>query len=842
MDRPSLVVDLNIPQCLGSLSLSDSSALDLSGYKVQSGELPALESGTEETTSIVTRFLDETPGTLCDMGTSQLTNLNDMQELIELEKYLSRPVLIKTHTWAETDTAPTYTQWNPWYLFFNSTPIKNKINNYGFINCKLKLKFVINASPFYSGAMAFCYSPLLNYRTSTIIADASQAEVMEYSQQPKVWVFPQTNQGGEITLPFFYHGNWLDLTSATKLQAMGTITPAMYAPLVSALGTTGTSVLINVYAWAEDIKLHAPTTSLAVQADEYDTKPSQIASAVSKAAKELTRVPVIGPYMKATSLGVGALGKVSAALGFTNVPNIDTVNYLKPAPFPQHSSCDVSTPLDRLVIDPKNEVCLDPRTVGLDGKDELEISYITERETYLGNAILSSTDAIDALTLVSRVTPQMAYQLSPSTPIHFTPMGYLSTMFGAWRGDIIFRFKFICTRFHKGRVRITFDPLANISTTVPDYTTVFNEIVDIGCENDIEIIVPYSQAITYLNTSSVLGNYNFSGSSLAPNANSNGLITMRVVNPLSGPQSPTAIPVMVFVRGGPSLEFAQPDMLYQGTTNLSPYTVQSNDLEFPVKPKMIIAGNGSGKHDPNKNLVHYGETIVSMRPLLHRAVYHNSLNISIPLGLSGSMSLSQTRLPLYYGYDTNGISSAFGIVAPITTFNFNFVKMNIHQLISLMFVGQRGSINWTVNLDNALSFPNLHMKRNGRAIVRANYKTAAALATGTVSAVESSIFNTWLEPNSGTALTDQRTLASISANVPYYSNYNFQFVNASTATLGSINDASNLDTIMTQAFTNTTGTSREVRVHKFFSYGHDYNFFFFLNTPSLYVLANPVPN
>jgi hypothetical protein len=69
-----------------------------------------------------------------------------------------------------------------------------------------------------------------------------------------------------------------------------------------------------------------------------------------------------------------------------------------------------------------------------------------------------------------------------ASPTQFTPMSYAAFPFKWWRGDIIFRFKFICTRFHKGRVRITFDPINDISVSTPDYTTVFNEVVDIGAD------------------------------------------------------------------------------------------------------------------------------------------------------------------------------------------------------------------------------------------------------------------------------------------------------------------------------------------------------------------------
>lgn len=798
------------------------------------------EEATDVTNTNVAEFLDEAPGTEWSIPHPVCTNLTDQQPQIELAKFLSRPVLIKTHVWAQTDSYTAGTPWYPWLEFFNSTPIKNKINNYGLINCTLKMKFIINASPFYSGAMAFTYNPLQVYAGENIIPTSSGDEIMPYSQRPKVWIFPQTSEGGELSLPFLYHKNWLDITVASDVENMGAITPVLFCPLVSATGVTGTSVVINVYAWAENVQLHAPTTKLALQASEFDYKPSQIASSVSKAAGNLSRIPLIGPYMKATSTVASGFSKFASALGFTNVPNMDTVDAVKLQPFPHNASCEVSVPVDRACVDPKNEVTLDPRTVGLDGQDELSIAYIAGRETFIGNAILSSTDAVDALTLVSRVTPAMIYKGSDPV-INFTPMGYLSSMFRAWRGDIIFRFKFVCTRFHKGRVRITFDPINDISTIVPDYTTVFNEVVDIGAEQDVEVRIPYSQAVTFLKTNVISGNYNLSGSALSPDSYSNGLITMRVVNPLSGPQAITAIPVMVFVRAAENLEFAHPTNNIPLTTTYSPYTLQSKEVSYPLVPKQVVAGNAPTYGDPNKYHVHYGEAIVSLRPLIHR----NELQYAIKSAtVSASdnfhvLSFYSSRRLKYPGYDAFGIWSAQLQLATGTA-PYNFIKCNLPQLISLLFVGQRGSITNTYNIESQAFTPrNVSLKRYDGAIATTSYSVADS-GVGVNAFEYASKINKFVhEFNGGTALTDMTNQPSISMNFPYYSPYNFQFVNPLLANLGDPADGTDSDNVVLQIALEKVATTGNCCVNVWSQLGPDYNFFFFRNTPSLYSYSIP---
>ncbi len=828
---------------VSSLSYKDEDEL-----RLQSDEADVVLTGssvTGTTSTTVVEFLDETPGSQWKLENPERTNLMDRQPEIELAKYLSRPVLIKTHIWAQTDNYKTTTSWYPWTLFFNSTPIKNKINNYSFISCKLKLKFVINASPFYSGAMAFTYCPLQDVNGDSVISDPSGGELMGHSQRPKVWIFPQTCQGGEMELPFFYHKNWLDLTNLADVNSMGKVTPCLFAPLTSANGVSGTSVVVNIYAWAEDIKLHAPTIKLALQSDEYDYKPSQMASSVAAAAGALSRIPIIGPYMTATSVVASGVSTIASALGFTNVPNIDTVSAYRPSSFPHNSTCEISVPTDRASVDPKNEVTIDPRTVGLTGVDELDIKYIAGRESYIGSATLSSTDAVDQLTLVSRVTPALMFQHSSSTPLQFTPMAYLCQMFKHWRGDIIFRFKFICTRFHKGRVRITFDPTGNISSTIPDYTSVFNEVVDIGAEQDIEIRVPYMQATTFLRTDLQTGNYNFTGSSLAPsNTTCNGLITMRVVNPLSGPQSPSSIPVLIFARAADNIEFAWPSLRYTGLQTVSPYTLQSQEVEYAVNPCQIIAGNSVSDGDPNRNLIHYGERVSTLRPLLHRLNYQYTIKLSdvAPANTATFFFNYSSRRLRYSGFDSLGPWTANKILTAGVA-NYNYVRMNIPQLTSLLFVGQRGSMTWSYNLESSVANPpsNLSLKRYDSPISSSSYNVADT-TTSTSPNVITEIYNKkTVDFNNGVALTDQRSQPGIAMNFPYYSQYNFQFVNPFNSIVGSSTDGTDVDNICLQTIVQKLNSVSAVpmNLNVWAACGPDYNFFFFLNAPSLYLYDVP---
>jgi len=113
-------------------------------------------------------------------------------------------VLLSTITWNESDSAGADNYIDPWNLFFSDARVKKKIDNYSFLRCKLKIKVVVNASPFYYGAMRFCYIPARGYKNEQILFDGSNLNhLIPYSQTPGFWIYPSSSTGGEMELPFF---------------------------------------------------------------------------------------------------------------------------------------------------------------------------------------------------------------------------------------------------------------------------------------------------------------------------------------------------------------------------------------------------------------------------------------------------------------------------------------------------------------------------------------------------------------------------------------------------------------------------------------------------------------
>ena len=126
-----------------------------------------------------------------------------------------------------------------------NTAIKKKLDNFAFLRGKLHIKVVINATPFQYGCMRVVYTPLAGLLTNKI-SGSVEGQLIPQSQLPGFYIWPAQNAGGEMELPFLYHKNWLDITSATDVDAFGTLDYIVYALLRVAISGGGTSITVRL--------------------------------------------------------------------------------------------------------------------------------------------------------------------------------------------------------------------------------------------------------------------------------------------------------------------------------------------------------------------------------------------------------------------------------------------------------------------------------------------------------------------------------------------------------------------------------------------------------------------
>lgn len=824
-----------------------------SGY-LQSEEAPEeASSSTPITKNVVENlvFHDARLSEIENCGTMASGNYDqDGDSIAGLANFLERPVRIASYTWAQGGGF--FQNFSPWNLYFNTPSIKNKLQNYGKINCRLHLKFLINASPFHYGSLRACYFPLADQR-STFVA---VGDLIPNSQTQGVWIEPQVMDTAEMVLPFLWPHNWLEITSLQQFTRMGVCNLVEYANLQSANGATS-SATVQVYAWAEDVNIMGPTAIGALQSDEYATTSGTIsgpATAVANIASRLTDVPLIGPFAKATEMGATMAAGVARLFGYSNPPVIDDVMPFQPKAFHAFSNSETRMPIDKLCLDPKNEVTVSSEVCGVKEEDPLAFKELLTKPSFLIGTAWASSLAVDTLLWSAIVQPHYAYLSGGFRTM--PPVTYFSPNFRFWRGSLIYTFKFIKTRFHRGRVLISYDPNGDISGNADTETTTFSRVVDLEQEDQVEFVVPYkatppllqvpdftSWPLTYSTDPAPAYTYD--------STSHNGMITMRVQTILSGPTTAANIVVLTSVRAGDDFQFAAPDLLPISATLRDPAgVIQSVETES-------IALQKPTDLDVHVGMITTGEVIASMRPLCHRTHYSmTQFAGNAPRTNIGYITTQNNihRIPPGVGNATVS-GGGYNNGNPAAPFPYNFTRNNPIDWVLDCFVGYRGSTNLFVNHTgygkNVSGLGTVTISRLYSAVrsgTSNNFNgadnhqpiTGANSVSGLVRAAGGYPPNT----GSGVTVTNPRTQAAIAANLPQY--WPLRFYQAfhtkrdiDPKTLNLIYDHFKVRTTFTN--NESSATAPDYPVLDFYqSAGVDFAPVHFLCTPRVFVTVTPL--
>lgn len=646
---------------------------------------------------------------------------------VELGKWFLRPCVIQSYTWSEGTNI--HNVFYPWKDFFwDNLSVRNKLYGYTRLRAKLVLKFVINATPFqYSMAMA-SYKPLSydngtpdselsDFSGGAIGTDVTTRQLLiGRSQRPNVKLYPQTCTGAEMELPFVYYDNWIEISNTDNgatLKRMGKVNLDSFNSLLSGSSSTSPAVSITVFAYAKDVELSGP--SIALQSvDEYndDGPISAPATAVSRISSLLTSIPVIGPYMTATSVASKYVAVVARAFGYSNPPDLSATEprYLSFMSGLADTQSRVYS--SKLSLDPKNELTIDPRTVGCSPVDDLAVKQYCGRESYLFKTTWEPTDVYGTNLATTYVTPELFDVTSTLGPMggtyniaQLTPMAHMSQLFQYWTGDIQFRFQFLCSRFHRGRVRIVYDPLATIGVTDP--TLQFNQIVDISETSDFVFRVPYMGKGMWLENSGLpflFSNAEMFGIRGNPTwiynpRYANGSLRIEVLNELSAPDTVSDVVVLIYVSACDNFQLAGPKQLANSTVSYGNYVaVQATDEPDPMRTE----GNElSGVTDNKSTLVTMGEAFLSARDILHRSILAFAFSIVHETNdRNYYWRLRFPRFPRSPGPYQNGFNQVAALNS-ITPVRFNIATFTPLNWFTPCFVGHRGGIRWRVTPNGA---------------------------------------------------------------------------------------------------------------------------------------------
>jgi len=279
------------------------------------------------------------------------------------------------------------------------------------------------------------------------------------------------------------------------------------------------------------------------------------------------------------------------------------------------------------------------------------------------------------------------------------------------------------------------------------------------------------------------------------------------VNDITSPAPDTNVSVNVYVSAGDDFEVAVPDSTYvsrlrlKNDVTVDPYPLGARTLPTieevePMKPQSSETETlaTSEVTDPSKapvvqtqsnvlpitdaaNLVHFGESIRSMRQLIKRYCLHEQ----IPMNLSNSPSFNQyqrSALPFVLGYTSSGDQSStqvpIGVTIPAGTAGYAYGNMTFIRYVTLGFAGWRGGIRYTLDMSNSpcCALGSVRATRYTSCIPE-NYredKISQAIPSGRAQTVRNNKQSTGGE---GIVIVSPRLNPVFSFEIPFYSEYRF---------------------------------------------------------------------
>lgn len=758
-----------------------------------------------------------------------------------LGDFLSRPVLIREYSWGIGATLEE--TFDPWSLFLENAQVAARLQHYFLLRCKLRVKVVINGNSFFYGRTIMSYQPLATFDEVSPVTVASDLPIVAFSQRPHIYIDPTLCQGGEMLLPFFFYKNWMDIPEKDYNQ-MGRIHLWSFGPLKHANDATD-SVDVTIFAWAEDVSLCVPTTHLISQVDdEYnDGIVSKPASAIAKVAGSLTKVPYIGVYARATEKISNAVSSVARLFGFSRLPIVTEIVNYKPCLVGNLSVTDQDETVTKLVVDSKQELTVDPRTVGLSNIDEMSISSIAQRESYFTQFTWELGFASNHILFSTAVTPVIFRKTGDAYDP--TAVCFASQPFQYWSGTLKYRFQIVASEYHKGRLRILYDPLSYTNATTANYNTAYTRVVDLSKERDFEIDVSWAQDEPYKLVDAMSTNDELytTGVSLPGRRHTfNGTLTVIVLNKLTVPNTAinNDITVNVFVSGGEDLEFSAPTNV--SLKELSYFDSQSMDEEedasVPVGAEPIMSvGNLHTSLSDMKNMVFFGETITSFRQLLRRYWYHSGRSVS-STAASGydSYSILYNDCPAYRGFDPNGIDS------DSASNPYNYCNTVLLNYLMPAYVARRGGLRFKyVGMSTHSQHGNVSVARQPYQATFSTQIIPYAVSGSSASTFAHGAIQGISDMGSGGYVTPSFQQPCAEVEVPFYSTYRFAMTRQLNTKSGISDD--NTDRMGHQVTYIVSSPEADVihSIQKYVSVGEDFSLFFFLNAPRIYAYSDPTP-
>jgi len=822
--------------------------------RTESGVATALGSdGPIQTERVDENFLDvggATPAT--ETAGSSNSSEQGSRSITEIKDFLKRPVQIyKTAIAVGANVTLALSVWD---LFTLIPSIRAKLRNFTYFKGDLKVRISISGTPFHYGKILVSYQPypdvnpcLINLATCLAANANFRPCVLNYLSQATGSAVMSVNENTplEITCPFistkpmhrlYNAGDASALAAATSYHDMVAAGDVYIYSLnvVKAINATSTPVYMQVYAWMENVDLGTNTGSQTVVtteagkfSDERKVGPVEWTSSKLATLSGLVAiaVPEIAPLALASQAAMGALSKISSLFGWSKPVLLQEPSLVRPTSVSNSANVIGTDLAQRVVLDPKQEITIDPRAAGV-SIDDLTIKHIASRMTYLTTfSWLDTDDAMSGVIWSSRVHPNLptVHQGVTYNWIQPTAMAYAVTPFEFWRGDITYRFEIVCSSFHRGKLAIFYEPNISQYTLINASLSLnkqFLRVVDIQETQTFDLVVKWATHRAWLkntNAATAANNVIDPDTTFQAEGYVNGYLAVVPFTELQSPDtSDIYVNVYVCCDNLQVNGFTSKNMPSQRRVLTESGPFPGSSLSSTIVSKLNL--NESSATTDQICVEHFGEQPLSFRSLLKRKVTVHSFGIP-----AGAYETQYAQGPIYF-------INQLPFAATSTTYGI----VDLFSYLRMAYLGVRGSMRYLFSVNNGSEWGTGMPVRVGL-LAPATY---AALSYA--NAATSNTNHSRLGYEGGIVYLPF-TNGGIEAEFPFYSNNLFVFAGPDTCDDGALANT----TMETSWFRNwylwndthgaiTSGARLAIDV----SAGEDFTYLRYLGAP--YYTASPV--
>lgn len=568
-------------------------------------------------------------------------------EVLTMDNFVDRPVQIDNFQISDNSVAEaTYAIWDK---LSKDPTIRSKLRGYAYFRGEITVRIQVSGTPFHKGKILIAYVPwsvnsdaLVSLLDSYLSSPSVRPLVISYlSQQPGAVVIDvKSNKPVELTIPFIspkpmfrlYNDGTGTISAATSFadfQYAGDLHIATINTVI-AESSTPSDVAVEIYAWFSNVCLGTATaTSMEILTEGGDERVSgpveRLATAAATVMNALSTIPAFAPLAKASGMVFSGMAGISSWFGWSKPAVMENPKFIKNRPYANGCVTIGRETTEKLTFDPKQELVVDPRMVGVE-HDELSLAFLTTVESYLTSFTWQVSDQpLTSPPFLLAIHPQASSFVYLPTPditlIQPTALAFAATPFQFWRGDIIVRFEIECCEFDRGKFAVFYEPNISQYTLINSQLHLnknFFKIIDIQEMQSVEFCVKWARPRAWaMCTPSEWATYPLQTSQwLNLLLYANGYIGFVPINELQSPVS-SNVKVNVYIRGE-NMQFNVLSEEYLPTQRFV-YTESSDLTSGTLDEKlMCFELNESSATSALTSDFHFGEQPLSFRSALKR--------------------------------------------------------------------------------------------------------------------------------------------------------------------------------------------------------------------------------